>query len=60
MKTLFQKNFDNARPLAYSMRPKTLEEYVGQEKIIGEKSILKKLINKGKMVNSIFFGPPGT
>ncbi len=60
MKTLFQKNYDNIRPLAFEMRPKTLKEYVGQDKIIGEKSLLRKLITKGKMVNSIFFGPPGT
>lgn len=60
MNTLFKKNYDRVRPLAYSMRPTVLSEYVGQEKIIGKGSILRKLIDKGKMVNSIFFGPPGT
>lgn len=60
MNTLFQKNYDGVRPLAYAMRPETLEEYVGQEKIIGKDSVLRKLIAKGKMINSIFFGPPGT
>ena len=60
MNTLFQKNYDEIRPLAYVMRPKTLDEYVGQEKIIGRDSVLRKLIKKGKMINSIFFGPPGT
>ncbi len=60
MKSLFHGNYDNIRPLAYQMRPKTLLEYVGQEEIIGEKSVLRKLITKGKMINSIFFGPPGT
>ncbi|MEI6856458.1 replication-associated recombination protein A [Psychrilyobacter sp.] len=60
MNTLFQKNYDGVRPLAYTMRPKTLDEYVGQEKIIGKGSVLRKLIEKGKMINSIFFGPPGT
>ena len=60
MNTLFQKNYDEVRPLAYNMRPKTLDEYVGQRKIIGSGSVLRKLIEKGKMINSIFFGPPGT
>ncbi|WP_319371183.1 replication-associated recombination protein A [uncultured Ilyobacter sp.] len=60
MKSLFHGNYDKIRPLAYQMRPKTLLDYVGQEEIIGEKSVLRKLISKGKMVNSIFFGPPGT
>jgi len=60
MNTLFQKNYDGIRPLAYLMRPKILDEYVGQRKIIGKGSILRKLIEKRKMVNSIFFGPPGT
>ena len=60
MNTLFQKNYDGVRPLAYAMRPKTLDEYVGQEKIIGRGSVLRKLIEKGKMINSIFFGPPGS
>lgn len=60
MKTLFYKNFERVKPLAYSMRPKNLDEYIGQGKIIGEGRILRKLLEKGKMVNSIFFGPPGT
>jgi len=60
MNTLFQKNYDGIRPLAYAMRPETLDEYIGQEKIIGRDSVLRKLIEKGKMINSIFFGPPGT
>jgi len=60
MNTLFQKNYDGVRPLAYIMRPKILDEYIGQGKIIGKGSVLRKLIEKGKMINSIFFGPPGT
>lgn len=60
MRSLFQGNFDKIRPLAYQMRPKNLGEYVGQEEVIGERSVLRNLIAKGKMVNSIFFGPPGT
>ena len=60
MRSLFQGNFDKIRPLAYQMRPKNLDEYVGQEEIIGKRSVLRSLIDKGKIVNSIFFGPPGT
>ncbi len=60
MRSLFQGNFDRIRPLAYQMRPKNLDEYVGQEEVIGRRSVLRNLIDKGKIVNSIFFGPPGT
>jgi len=60
MKSLFHGNFDKIRPLAYQMRPKNLTEYVGQEEVIGSRSVLRNLIDKGKIVNSIFFGPPGT
>lgn len=42
------------------MRPKTLKEVVGQEKIIGEGKILTEIVKKKEPVNLIFWGPPGT
>lgn len=48
------------RPLAERMRPQSLKEVVGQEKIIGEGKILTEIVKKGEPVNLIFWGPPGT
>lgn len=50
----------NRIPLAERMRPQTLDEVVGQEKIIGEGKILTEIARKGDPVNLIFWGPPGT
>lgn len=56
---LFNKNFEKKRPIAYRLRPKKISDYVGQDKLLGEQSVLGKLISKEKMVNCIFYGPPG-
>ena len=50
----------NRVPLAERMRPKTLDEVLGQEEIIGEGKILTEIVKKGEPVNLIFWGPPGT
>lgn len=50
----------NRVPLAERMRPKTLDEVVGQEVIIGDGKILTEIIKKKEPVNLIFWGPPGT
>ncbi|MBR3252486.1 replication-associated recombination protein A [Candidatus Saccharibacteria bacterium] len=50
----------NRVPLAERMRPQTLKEVVGQEKIIGEGKILTEIVKKKEPVNLIFWGPPGT
>lgn len=42
------------------MRPKTLDEVVGQDAIIGEGKILTEIVRRGQPVNLIFWGPPGT
>lgn len=59
MNSLFKNNFDEAKPLALKMRPTDFEDFIGQEKLLGTKGILRKLIEKGKISNSIFYGPPG-
>lgn len=50
---------DNA-PLAVRMRPKTLEEFVGQQHIIGKGKLLYRLIQADKLSSVVFYGPPGT
>ncbi len=60
MNRLFMDKDKGLRPLAYRIKPEKFEEFVGQESILGEGTILKKLISKKKMLNSIFYGPPGT
>lgn len=47
-------------PLAYRIRPRTLEEFVGQEEIIGEGSFLRKAILEDKLPSLILWGPPGS
>ena len=46
-------------PLAYRMRPKTLEEYVGQEHVLGKDKILYRTIKADRLSSIILFGPPG-
>ncbi|MBA3470179.1 MAG: replication-associated recombination protein A [Herpetosiphonaceae bacterium] len=47
-------------PLAARMRPRTLDEFVGQSKIVGEGRLLRRLIERDQMVSLIVWGPPGT
>lgn len=46
-------------PLPERMRPTTLEDYVGQEHLVGENSILRKMIQTGNISSFILWGPPG-
>jgi putative ATPase len=48
------------RPLADRMRPRTFDEYVGQDHVVGRESVLRKAIEKGEIQSVIFWGPPGT
>ena len=50
---------NNNEPLAYRMRPKTLEEYVGQEHVLGKDKILYRTIKADRLSSIILFGPPG-
>ncbi len=47
------------RPLADRMRPTSLDEFVGQEEILGAESPLRRLLELGKLRSMIFWGPPG-
>ena len=46
-------------PLAYRVRPKTLDEYVGQEHVLGKDKILYRTIKADRLSSLILFGPPG-
>ena len=46
-------------PLADRMRPRTLEEYVGQKHLLGEGMILRQMLEKDQVTSMIFWGPPG-
>ncbi len=55
-----QDKMEKESPLAARMRPRTLEEVVGQEHIIGEDKLLYRAIKADKISSVIFYGPPGT
>ncbi len=48
------------QPLADRMRPATLEEYVGQGHIVGQQSLLRRMIEQDTIPSMIFWGPPGS
>lgn len=58
--TLFRSNVKNGAPLADQMRPRTLDEFVGQKHIVGEGKLLRRAILSDRLQSTIFFGPPGT
>ncbi len=48
-----------AQPLAERMRPRTLDDYVGQKHLVGEGAVLRKMIDAGRISSFILWGPPG-
>ena len=58
---LFENDSDDSgQPLAYRMRPRTIEEFVGQEHIVGPGRLLRRVIQADQLSSLIFYGPPGT
>ncbi len=56
-----EKEYKNKNaPLAYRMAPRTLDEIVGQENILGPGKLLRRLIETDKVTSVILYGPPGT
>lgn len=47
-------------PLAHDIRPRTLDEFVGQKHIVGDNGPIRKMIKNNRLSNIIFYGPPGT
>ncbi len=58
-KDLFSANEEKMRPLADRMRPRTLEEFIGQKHLVGQGTLLRRAIEADRLTSSIFFGPPG-
>ena len=54
------RNRDNDSPLAARLRPRTLDEVVGQQHIVGKDKLLYRAIKADKLSSVIFYGPPGT
>jgi putative ATPase len=48
------------RPLADRMRPRDLDEFVGQEKLVGQGRVLRRMIEEDRLQSIVFWGPPGT
>lgn len=55
-----EKQKETESPLASRLRPETLEEVVGQQRIIGKDKLLYRAIKADKLTSVIFYGPPGT
>ena len=60
MDTLFDNLHQTQKPLAERMRPCVLNEFAGQQHILAEGKLLRRLIQAGCVPSVIFFGPPGT
>ena len=58
---LFDMDIDDSqfKPLADKMRPKTLDDFVGQEEVVGKDSSIRKMIDSDQISSMIFWGPPG-
>ncbi|MGX8695616.1 MAG: replication-associated recombination protein A [Prevotella sp.] len=48
-----------AEPLAERLRPRTLEDYIGQRHLVGEGAVLRRMIDSGRLSSFILWGPPG-
>jgi putative ATPase len=58
--SLFQSAANQASPLAYRMRPRTIEEYVGQGHLMAEGRLLQRVANAKRLPSLVLWGPPGT
>jgi len=54
------EGFDRAAPLAERMRPRSLDEFIGQGHLLGPGKLLRRLIEEDRLTSIIFWGPPGT
>jgi putative ATPase len=55
-----QERIGEIAPLALRLRPRTLDEFVGQEQVLGTRSALRLAIEEDRIGSSIFYGPPGS
>ena len=54
-----QKAAESTRPLAERMRPKSLDEFVGQLHVVGQGSLIRNAIEQDRIFSMILWGPPG-
>lgn len=59
-KGLEQQQLQKIAPLAVRMRPRTLDEFVGQEHFMGAGKLLRRMLEADRLSSAIFYGPPGT
>jgi putative ATPase len=59
-KKVHEANLKKAQPLAARMRPRSLEEFVGQEHFIGSGKLLRRILEADRLSSLIFYGPPGS
>src|SRR6266851_5492046 len=57
---IHQANLSKAQPLAARMRPRTVDEFVGQEHFFGPGKLLRRMLQADRLSSLIFYGPPGT
>lgn len=50
----------NLKPLAYRMRPRTIDEVIGQQHLVGEGKIIRRMVKAKQLSSMILYGPPGT
>src|SRR5699024_11800785 len=57
--SLFDNDDHHNRPLANRVRPQSLDEFVGQERVLGEGKIIREMVKNDDLSSMIFWGPPG-
>ncbi len=55
-----QATYSDGQPLAFRMRPRTIDEFFGQDHIVGPGRLLRRMIQADQLSSLIFYGPPGT
>lgn len=60
MDSLFQQNLNQSQPLAEQLRPRALDDFVGQVKLVAKGGTIRSMIDRDQLVSMIFWGPPGT
>lgn len=55
-----RRNREAVSPLAVRMRPRTLEEFVGQRHFLGEGKLLRRMLQSDRLTSAVFYGPPGS
>ena len=54
------RNLSDVEPLAVRMRPKSLDEFIGQEPLVGNGKLLRRMLEADRITSALFYGPPGT